>query len=483
MPFQLNLALVMNEIIFILLGSAFFLLDRFVRNKSYAFVLSVIALIFSLVILFFTPFGKFTTSFSVDFYSSTVKLYLYFGMLLLVFVYHNFLSHYKTLNYGEIYALTLFSLIGASVSVSAIDFATLYLGIELLSMPVYFLIAANALYDKKNVEGALKYFVVGCLSSVLFWLAIGLIYHQCGTLAFKEIFFVANQLQNKTYLILALLILVSGFSVKMALVPFHMWSPDAYQASPIPVAAFIAGITKLAVFSALVKMLLIAFPVFKVEISKLLTPIVLITILVGNVMAIKQDHIVRMLAYSSVAHAGYAFLGLLSSEFYGYAFALYYMVIYLFTTVGIFSVLAYLSRVSQDYMFIPNLSGLSKVFPMVSFMILVFLFSLAGIPPTAGFMAKFYVFLSLIRGGQVIVAILAILFSVIGAYPYLRVLKVVYMDPFSIQSCKVNYGVSFFIPSFITLFLIILLGILPEPLSSFIQRTFYLYLSLLYFHF
>jgi len=483
MQFQLNLNLVASEIILILISSLIFLMDRFIKNKVYAFVMSLLALVFLNFLIFFIPFGKFTYSYSVDFYSGTVKLFLIFGSILLVFVYYNFLQDYQKLNYGEVYALTLLSLIGASIAVSAMDFVTLYLGIELLSIPVYFLIATNAVYDKKNVEGALKYFVVGCLSSVLLWLAIGIIYYQCGALEFKEVFFNSAQLPNKNYIVFAALILIAGFSIKMALVPFHMWAPDAYQASPIPITAFIAGIMKLAVLSALVKVLMVSFTPVRVEVRELLIPIVLLTILVGNVMAIKQDHIVRMLAYSSVAHAGYAFLGLISAEFYGYAFAIFYMVIYLFTTIGIFAVLTYLVRLNQDYMIIPNLSGLSKSLPMVSFLMLVFLFSLAGVPPTAGFMAKFYLFLSLIKGGQIIVAILAIVFSVIGAYPYLRVLKVIYMDPLPAEPSKVSYGLTFFIPSFVALFLIIILGIFPDYLSSFIQRTFYLYLSLLYFHF
>jgi NADH-quinone oxidoreductase subunit N len=483
MQFQLNLSLIAGEIILILISSLIFLVDRFIKNKVYAFVISLLTLVFLNFLIFFIPFGKFTYSYSVDFYSSTVKLFLIFGSILLVFVYYNFLQDYQKLNYGEVYALTLFSLLGASIAVSAMDFVTLYLGIELLSIPVYFLIATNAVYDKKNVEGALKYFVVGCLSSVLLWLAIGIVYYQCGTLEFKEVLFNSAQLPNKNYLVLAVLILIAGFSIKMALVPFHMWAPDAYQASPIPITAFIAGIMKLAVLSALVKVLMVSFTPVRLEVRELLIPIVLLTILVGNVMAIKQDHIVRMLAYSSVAHSGYAFLGLISAEFYGYAFAIFYMVIYLFTTIGIFAVLTYLTRLNQDYMMIPNLSGLSKALPMVSFLMLVFLFSLAGIPPTAGFMAKFYLFLSLIKGGQIIVAILAIVFSVIGAYPYLRVLKVIYMDPLPAEPSKVSYGLTFFIPSFVTLFLIIILGVFPDYVSSFILRTFYLYISLLYFHF
>jgi NADH-quinone oxidoreductase subunit N len=189
MQFQLNLNLVASEIILILISSLIFLVDRFIKNKVYAFVISLLTLFFLNFLIFFIPFGKFTYAYSVDFYSSAVKLFLIFGSILLVFVYYNFLQDYQKLNYGEVYALTLFSLLGASIAVSAMDFVTLYLGIELLSIPVYFLIATNAVYDKNNVEGALKYFVVGCLSSVLLWLAIGIIYYQCGTLEFKEVFF------------------------------------------------------------------------------------------------------------------------------------------------------------------------------------------------------------------------------------------------------------------------------------------------------
>ncbi len=480
---QLNFQQIFSEIFIIIGASLLFLIDRFVKFRSYAFIFTLFLLLFLIVALFLTPFGKFTNSFSVDFYSATIKLFLYVGTLFIVFVFYHFLKNHPPLNYGEIYGLVLFSLLGAIIAVSALDLVTMYLGIELLSIPVYFLIAANGRYLKASPEGALKYFIVGCLSSVFFWLAIGVFYYLFGTFDLKNIFLNLNTVSQKGILLFGLLALLTAFSIKMALVPFHMWGPDAYQAAPIPVTAFLAGIVKLAALSALVKVLVIAFSPLRFDLPNFLIPIVLLTILIGNVLAIKQDDLIRMLAYSSIAHAGYAFLGILSAEFYGYAFAIYYMVVYLFTITGTFAILSYFCQVNRAYLSIPNLSGLSKALPSISLFLLIFLFSLAGVPPTAGFMAKFYVFLSLVKGQQVLVGILALLFSVIGAYPYLRVLKIMYMDPLPQTPRKASYGLSFIIPTYFTVFIVIILGLFPNLIAEFIQKTLFLYLSLLYFHF
>jgi len=479
---SLNFGVLSVELIFLISGIFFFLVDRFVKAKNYAFYLTLIAILVSLAFLMFTPFGDFARAYQRDFYSATMQLLLLLGLLLTVLISYGYLQHFKALNLGEFYALLLFSVMGAFILIASQDLLTFYLGMELMSIPVYFLIASGYVYSRNSVEGALKYFIAGALASGFLILGIAVVYFSLGGLAFKEIFLKLAQGVQRKELMVALLFILTGFSIKLSLVPFHMWAPDAYQASPLPITGFLAGIIKFSLFAALIKLMMLAFSPLRVEFGYLLIPISLLTILIGALLAIKQDHIVRMLAYSSITHVGYASLGFLAGDFLGYGFIIFYMMIYLFTTLGVFGLLIYLYGLRRELLEIPNLSGTSHPLPLVAFLMLLLFFSLAGVPPTAGFMAKFYIFMMLLKGGKLWVALLALLFSVIGAYPYLRVVKVIYMEEplYSLQ--KQAYRLSLFIPVGIACLVILWLGIYPKPAVDFIQRTLYLYLSLLLFH-
>lgn len=479
---NLNFSVLSGELIFLITGIFFFLVDKFVKNKSYAYFLSLLAIVTALFFLMFTPFGEFTKAYQRDFYSATLQLFLLIGGLLTVFITYAFLREFSALNYGEFYGLLLFSLIGAFIMVASQDLLTLYLGMELMSIPIYFLIASSFLYMKNALEGAFKYFVAGALASAFIILGLGIVYFSVGTLTLREIFTSLAQGAHRKELLIALIFLLSGFSVKLSLVPFHMWAPDAYQASPLPVTAFLAGIVKLALFSTFIKIMMIGFSPLRIDLGNLLIPLSLLTVLIGSLLAIKQDHVVRMLAYSSIAHVGYASLGLLSGDYLGYGFILFYMLIYLFTTLGTFALLIYLASLKREFLEIPSMAGISEKLPLVAFFILVFFFSLAGIPPTAGFMAKFYIFIMLVKGKMIGVALLALLFSVIGAYPYLRVIKVIYMDNSLYEYERRSYSFSLFGPIILCLLMVILFGVYPKPAVDFIQRTLYLYLSMQLFH-
>lgn len=480
---SLNFGSLALEIVFLFMGLFIFFIDKFIYNKNYAFYLAFIAFVVGLGFLLFTPFGEFTQAFKTDFYATTIKLFLLIGFLLVFFISYFYLQTFKALNVGEYYGLLLFSGLGAFVMLSSQDFLTLYLGMELMSIPVYFLIASSFVYRRASVEGALKYFIAGSIASLFFLLSLGIIYYFMGTISFKEVFIKLTQGLYKKEMMVTILLILSAFSVKLSLVPFHMWAPDAYEASPLPITSFLASLIKFALMAALIKILMVAFAPLKIKLGDLLIPISLLTLLIGALLAIRQDNIIRMLAYSSITHAGYASLGLLSGDFLGYGFTLFYMFVYLFMTLGTFGLLIYLVKLKREFLEIPALSGLSKDLPLISFFILVFFFSLAGIPPTAGFMAKFYLFVMLIKSNLLWVALFALLFSIIGAYPYLRVIKVLYMDKPLYRVEKEKYGFSMLFPVLISLIVVIVLGIYPKPVADFIQRTLYLYLSLLYFHF
>ncbi|MEZ0343364.1 MAG: NADH-quinone oxidoreductase subunit N [Caldimicrobium sp.] len=479
---NLNFSVLAVELIFLITGIFFFLVDKFIKNKNYAYYLVFLAILLGFGFLMFTPFGDFTKAYQKDFFSATIQLFLLIGAFLIVLISYTFLQEFRALNYGEFYGLLLFSLIGAFVMVASQDLLTLYLGMELMSIPVYFLIASNFVYGRNSLEGSLKYFIAGALASAFIILGLALVYHSQGSLIFKDIFTNLAQGLNKKELFAALILILAGFSIKLSLVPFHMWAPDAYQASPLPVTTFLAGIVKFALMGAFIKIMILGFSPLRVELGTFLIPIALITVLIGSLLAIKQDNIVRMLAYSSVAHVGYASLGFLSGDYLGYGFILFYMLIYLFTTIGTFGLLIYLASIKREFLEIPSMSGISQKLPLVAFLILVLFFSLAGVPPTAGFMAKFYIFIMLVKGNFIGVAILALLFSVIGAYPYLRVIKVIYMDKPLYDYEKERYSISLFIPIILSLFIVLLFGVYPKPAVDFIQRTLYLYMNMLLFH-
>ncbi len=479
---NLNFSVLAVELIFLITGIFFFLVDKFIKNKNYAYYLVFLAILLGFGFLMFTPFGDFTKAYQKDFFSATIQLFLLIGAFLIVLISYTFLQEFRALNYGEFYGLFLFSLIGAFVMVASQDLLTLYLGMELMSIPVYFLIASNFVYGRNSLEGSLKYFIAGALASAFIILGLALVYHSQGSLIFKDIFTNLAQGLNKKELFAALILILAGFSIKLSLVPFHMWAPDAYQASPLPVTTFLAGIVKFALMGAFIKIMILGFSPLRVELGTFLIPIALITVLIGSLLAIKQDNIVRMLAYSSVAHVGYASLGFLSGDYLGYGFILFYMLIYLFTTIGTFGLLIYLASIKREFLEIPSMSGISQKLPLVAFLILVLFFSLAGVPPTAGFMAKFYIFIMLVKGNFIGVAILALLFSVIGAYPYLRVIKVIYMDKPLYDYEKERYSISLFIPIILSLFIVLLFGVYPKPAVDFIQRTLYLYMNMLLFH-
>lgn len=482
MNIGLNFGVILSEILFLVIACFVFLIDRFIRSKSYSFILTLVTIFLGTFLVIISPFGVFSVSYQNDFYSSLLKFLMSFGMFLIVLISNYYLRHHERLNYGEYYGFLLFSLIGAFITVSSMDLVTLYLGMELMSFPIYFLIALNHVYQRNALEGAFKYFALGCLGAVFILLGFGLLYYQTGSLVFMEMFNkIATSSGLERSLLLAFLLILIGFSIKLALVPFHMWAPDAYQSAPIPITAFISSLIKFVVIAALVKITMIVFISIKHQIGDLLVPIVLSTILIGNLLAIKQDHIIRMLAYSSIAHAGYAALGFIGGEFIGYSFIVFYMLVYLVMTIGVFSILVVFANYRREFLLIPELAGLSQRSPFISFLMLIFMFSLAGVPPTAGFIAKFYLILNLIKANYLYVALLAILFSVIGAYPYLRVLKVIYMDKKE-SNFQYKSRPDFLIPVFLTAFLTLIIGIYPKPWTELIYKTFYIYLSFMLFH-
>jgi len=328
------------------------------------------------------------------------------------------------INHGEYYALLLLSTAGMFLLVGAIDLLALFLGLELMSIPLYVL----AGFDRRNLrsnESAFKYFLVGSFASAILLYGIALVYGVSGALDFEGIrkgFPPGNPIG-----IIGLGLVIVGFAFKIASVPFHQWAPDVYEGAPTSVTAFMATTVKVAGFVALLRMLVQAFGPVATSLNELFWILAALTIVVGNVMAVIQTNLKRLLAYSSIAHAGYLLIGFATGTIEGYAAVLFYLLVYVFTNLGAFAVLVALSQAGKDCETFDDLAGVAKQAPGLAALLTLFALSLAGIPGTAGFVAKFFLFKSAVASGQTVLAIIGVLGSVVSVYYYLRIPVQMYM--------------------------------------------------------
>lgn len=328
------------------------------------------------------------------------------------------------INHGEYYALLLLSTAGMFLLVGAIDLLSLFLGLELMSIPLYVL----AGFDRRNLrsnESAFKYFLVGSFASAILLYGTALVYGVSGALDFEGIR--QNFPPGNPIGIVGLGMLVVGFAFKVASVPFHQWAPDVYEGAPTSVTAFMAITVKVAAFAALLRMLVQAFGPVAASLTDLFWMLAALTIVVGNVMAVIQGNLKRMLAYSSVAHAGYLLIGFATGTIEGYGAVLFYLLVYVFMNLGAFAVLVALSEAGKDCDTFEDLAGVAKQSPGLAALLTLFALSLAGIPGTAGFVAKFFLFKSAVASGQTVLAIIGVLGSVVSVYYYLRIPVQMYM--------------------------------------------------------
>jgi len=322
--------------------------------------------------------------------------------------------------------LVLLSTLGMLLLISAADLIALYLGLELMSLPLYVIAASNR-DNVRSTEAGLKYFVLGALSSGMLLYGASLIYGFTGTVSFPGIAKAAAQGPN-IGLIFGLVFLFVGFCFKISAVPFHMWTPDVYEGAPTPVTAFFAAAPKVAGIAIFVRATVVAFPGITHEWQQIVVFVSIASMALGAFAAIGQKNIKRLMAYSSIGHMGFALVGLAAGTPEGVQGVLIYMSIYVAMTLGTFACILGMRRDGKYVETIADLAGLSRTHPARAFMLAMLLFSLAGIPPLAGFFAKFYVFLAAIKAGLYVLAVIGVLTSVVGAYYYLMIIKVMYFD-------------------------------------------------------
>ncbi|SPP63764.1 NADH-quinone oxidoreductase subunit N [Nitrospira lenta] len=382
-------------------------------------------------------FGSPTTAFGglvvIDNYSCFWKLLLYFVTGLTILLSFPYLKE-ERIYLGEYYGFILLTLAGMMVMVSGADLLTIYLGTELMSLSLY-VMAGLKRADAKSLEASAKYFVLGAFSSGILLYGISLLYGSAGSTQLSAIAAaIAGRSLDDPLLLFATILIAVGFSFKLAVVPFHMWTPDVYQGAPTSVTAFMAVASKAASFGAFMRVFVEGLGGVRANWSLMFLLLCIGTLILGNIVALVQTNVKRMLAYSSIAHAGYALIGIVAAGRLAPAEAssaissvMLYIALYAFMTFGAFAIIAMLRKGGLEGDEIEDFSGLAKRHPFAALLMMVFMVSLAGIPPTAGFIGKFYVFMSAVHAGLAWLAVLALVFAAISAYFYLRLVMVMYM--------------------------------------------------------
>jgi len=362
-----------------------------------------------------------------DLMSDVLKLLSYLGVSM-VMVYSRQYLMLRGMFTGEFMALALFALLGMNVMISANHFLTLYLGLELLSLSMYAMVALQR-DSAIATEAAMKYFVLGALASGLLLYGMSMLYGATGSLELGAISdAIGNGVQNKSLLAFGLVFIVSGLAFKLGVVPFHMWVPDVYHGAPTAMTMMIGSVPKLAAFAFVTRILVEGLQGLSQDWTGMLIILSIASMALGNLSAIAQTNMKRMLAYSTITHMGFLLLGLISGGIEGYGASMFYAVVYVMMSLGAFGMIMILSRAGFEADKLDDFKGLSQRSPWLAFMMMLLMLSMAGIPPTVGFYAKFSVLNAIVQTGHVWLAVVAVMFSLIGAFYYLRVIKLMYFD-------------------------------------------------------
>jgi NADH-quinone oxidoreductase subunit N len=428
---MINLSFIIPEI-FISLSVMFLLILGVFKKNSFELIhnLSIIVLLITGVIVFNETLDiekilLFNGSVVIDYLSSFMKIITLLAAFIVLAISKNYLDNFK-ISKIEYPILILCSVLGMMVMISSNDLIVFYMGLELQSLALYVLATFNR-NNLKSSEAGLKYFVLSALSSGLLLYGCSLIYGFSGSTNFEII---ASQLNSDEYaLTFGIVFILVGLAFKISAVPFHMWAPDVYEGSPTTVTLFFTMVPKIAALTVFIRFLYVPFLELIDQWQMILVFLSIASMLFGAIAAIGQKNIKRLIAYSSIGHIGYALAGVASASNDGIQSSVIYLTIYIVMNLGLFSCLLMLRRNDNYYESIDDLSGLSKNHPILSFSLLVILFSLAGIPPLAGFFAKFYIFKAVIEQSMYFLAIVGLLSTVIAAFYYLRIIKIIYFDP------------------------------------------------------
>lgn len=487
----MNLISLYPEIFLLIAICAILLIDMFLpderRDLTYALSLLTLAVCAGLTLFSFDGGSVYLLNnmFLSDAMSGVLKIFTYIAVGLTLIYGRQYITARGMSNGqlgGEYYALALFALLGQMVMISGNNLLIVYLGLELLSLALYALVALRRDHSA-STEASMKYFVLGALASGFLLYGISMLYGATGTLNLNELArAAASPAANKTILVFGVVFLVAGLAFKLGVVPFHMWVPDVYHGAPTAVTLLLGGAPKLAAFAICFRVLVEGLFPLAVDWQQMLIVLAVMSMVIGNVTAIAQTNLKRMLAYSTISQMGFMLLGLLSGVANGdvskaadaYAASMFYSITYVITTLGSFGIILLLSRAGFEAENISDLKGLVKRSPWFALVMTLFMFSLAGIPPLMGFYAKFSVLSAVLATGKTWLALVAVLCSLIGAFYYLRVVKVMLFDEASDTetiSASTEMRVALSLNGAAVLVLGILPGLLMATCASAIMKT------------
>ncbi|HYN53681.1 MAG TPA: NADH-quinone oxidoreductase subunit NuoN [Methylotenera sp.] len=466
-----DLIAALPEIVIVSMAMLILLADLFLKNANRIAIygLAQLTLLVAAYITFTTHAPSvtyaFTGTFVDDAMADVLKLMTYLGTSL-IFVYTRQYIQQRDMFRGEFYALVLFSVVGMMIMISGQSMLTLYVGLELLSLSLYALVALDR-DNARATEAAMKYFVLGALASGMLLYGMSMIYGMTGSLNISEInTALMGGGGNHAVLILGLVFIVAGLAFKLGAVPFQMWVPDVYEGSPTAITMLISSVPKLAAFAFVIRILVQGLPTLIVDWQQMLMIMAVLSIIIGNITAIAQTNLKRMLAYSTISHIGFVLYGLMSASMNGFVYALFYVVSYVLMTLAGFGIVILLSRKGFEADKLDDLKGLNQRSPWHAFLMLIVMFSMAGIPPTLGFYAKFTVLQAALQAGYLWLVVFAVLMAVIGAYYYLRVIKLMYFDE-PVDHSPIESPIDMRIVLGMNAIGLLVIGLMPQSLMEF----------------
>ena len=464
----------MPEIFLTILAILVLVLDFFLakKNKLRLGYLGAAGLLMLLPVILFSidSAPSFGGTVIADQFAAFFKFLFIVAAILAILVSMDYLKK-ENMQQGEYFYIVLFATVGMMVMASANDLLGIYVGLELMSLSFYILVALRT-HEVRSAEAALKYFVLGALSSGILLYGISFVY---GFSATTNLTGIAQQATREhadsAFLLLAIVLILAGFAFKVALFPFHLWAPDVYEGAPTPITAFLSVGSKAAAFAVFVRIFAVALPVFQPEWSKVLWILSASTMIFGTVVAIAQKNIIRMMAYSSIAHAGIIIIGLLVYNQTGLSGMLYYLLVYTFMNMGVFAVVTLFVKSDRSAEIIQGYKGLGSRHPLFAFCMALYLLALAGVPPTGGFAAKFFILAAAINAHYYWLATIGVLTTAVALFFYARVIFYMYMREPAEEYVMTATGIAGKSVLFISAVGTVITGIYPEPFLEIAQRA------------
>lgn len=466
---SLDLLTILPEIIILIMAISLLILEAFKpkNSASYAFILTLISLVIAGGLLLSNMPEKTSYLLNGALVHDKLSVSLKFVILLvslIVFLYSKAYLNDRGIDKTEYYSLALFSILGMLVMVGGSSMLSLYMGLELMSLALYALVAMLR-DDRKSNEAAMKYFVLGAVASGMLLYGMSFVYGLTGSLDLNVI---ASKLPDGSMMTtFGLIFIVAGLAFKLGAVPFHMWLPDVYEGSPTAVTMFISAAPKIAGFAMIIRLLDEGMGNVSADWQEILMVISVLSIALGNIVAIAQTNFKRMLAYSGIAHMGFFLLGMVAGSTAGNVASMFYVIVYALTSLAGFGIIILLSKKGFEADKLTDYKGLSKTHPWYAFMTLIVIFSMAGIPPTVGFYAKLSVLQAVIDANMAWLAVIAVVFSIIGAYYYLRMVAYMYFSDAEVTDQKLKPVSSVGFLFSLNALSILLLGLFPAILLTF----------------